>query len=222
MADAVSLYLKHEVSMVWHHETTLDGFDCVLLAGGFSYGDYLRSGAIARFSPIMAAVKNFAAAGKPVLGVCNGFQILTETGLLPGALTRNQSQHFQCETVEVVVENNRTAFSTAYTKKQLLQLPIAHADGNYYADEATLASLEANNQVVFRYKTQVNGSCNDIAGICNAQGNVVGLMPHPERNLWESRFPFASQNHWNADGCGVFDSVAQIMSSQPVPQRVFS
>lgn len=171
-----------QVDYVDHQQTSLDDYDAVMLPGGFSYGDYLRAGAIARFAKIMPAVKQLAAAGKPVFGTCNGFQILTEAGLLPGALKKNDSQQFVCKTVPVMVENNQTSFTRDYQAGEVLDLPIAHADGAYYADPATLAELEAHHQVVFRYAQEnPNGSLNEIAGICNRQGNVLGLMPHPER-----------------------------------------
>lgn len=205
MADAVKLHLKEEVVFLWHDDTDLQGVDCVLLPGGFSYGDYLRSGAIARFSPVMDSVRAFAEKGGPVLGICNGFQVLTEAHLLPGALMRNTSLKFQCNHVDLIVENNRSLFSNAYQAGQRIRLPIAHADGNYVADADVIQRLEDNHQVVFRYAEEVNGSVNRIAGICNEKGNVVGMMPHPERNLWP-----AAESHganWNGDGRGVFDSI---------------
>lgn len=208
MADAVRLYLKEEVVFLWHDQADLQGVDAVLLPGGFSYGDYLRSGAIARFSPVMESVKAFAEKGGPVLGVCNGFQVLTEAHLLPGALMRNQSLKFQCQQVEVTVENNKSAFSNAYQAGQVLRLPIAHADGNFFAEPDVVQRLEDNHQVVLRYATDVNGSVNRIAGICNEKGNVVGMMPHPERNLWPT---VATQGaNWNGDGQGVFDSALKL------------
>lgn len=200
MLDAVRLYLKEEAVMLWHDETDLQGADCVLLPGGFSYGDYLRSGALARFSPVMESVRAFAEKGGPVLGVCNGFQVLTEARLLPGALVKNTSLQFQCDLVDVVVENVRTPFSNAYQPGQVLHLPIAHAEGNYVAPPEVVQRLEDQGQVVFRYVQDVNGSVNRIAGICNERGNVVGLMPHPERNLWQTP-------NLNGDGQGVFDSI---------------
>lgn len=205
MADAVKLYLKEEAVFLWHDDTDLQGVDCVLLPGGFSYGDYLRSGAIARFSPVMESVKAFAGKGGPVLGVCNGFQVLTEAHLLPGVLMRNTSLKFQCDHVDLVVENNRSLFSNAYQAGQTLRLPIAHADGNYFADPDVIQQLEDNHQVVLRYSADVNGSVNRIAGICNEKGNVVGMMPHPERNLWPASQPHGA--NWNGDGRGVFDSI---------------
>ena len=182
--------LGQDVTMVWHRETSLAGLDGVILPGGFSYGDYLRTGAIARFSPVMNAVKQFAADGGMVLGICNGFQILLEAGLLPGVMLRNRSLHFICQDVYVRVENAATPFTSACKPGQVLKIPIAHADGNYYTDPVTLAGLQANAQVVFRYCTSEgkvipeanpNGSLDNIAGIRNAEGNVLGMMPHPER-----------------------------------------
>ena len=182
--------LGQSVRMVWHRDTALAGLDAVILPGGFSYGDYLRTGAIARFSPVMGAVKEFARAGGLVLGICNGFQILLEAGLLPGAMLRNRSLNFICKDVHVRVENAATPFTGRCEPGQVLKLPIAHADGNYYTDPVTLAGLQANAQVVFRYcaadgrvtpEANPNGSLDNIAGIRNAAGNVLGLMPHPER-----------------------------------------
>lgn len=175
---------------VWHKETSLAGFDAVVLPGGFSYGDYLRCGAIARFSPIMAAVREFAAAGGPVMGICNGFQILCESGLLPGALVRNRNLHFICEHVRLRVELHDTAFTNAAWTGQILTIPIAHGEGCYFADDETLARLRINGQILLRYcdeqgrasdSANPNGSRENIAGICNEAGNVFGLMPHPER-----------------------------------------
>jgi len=167
---------------VWHKTSSLAGFDAVVVPGGFSYGDYLRCGAIASLSPIMGAVKEFAAAGGPVLGICNGFQILCETGLLPGALVRNRDLHFICEHVTLRVETTDSRFTKASQPGALLNIPIAHGEGCYFADDATLADLEANNQILVRYAgTNPNGSRADIAGIRNRAGNVFGLMPHPER-----------------------------------------
>jgi phosphoribosylformylglycinamidine synthase len=182
--------LGQSVNEVWHKETSLTGLDAVILPGGFSYGDYLRTGAIARFSPVMGAVKQFVEAGGLVLGICNGFQILLEAGLLPGAMLRNRSLSFVCQDVYVQVENAATPFTGRCEPGQVLKLPIAHADGNYYTDEVTRSQLQANAQVVFRYCTpegrvapeaNPNGSLDNIAGIRNAAGNVLGLMPHPER-----------------------------------------
>lgn len=182
--------LGQAVTLVWHKEASLAGLDAVILPGGFSYGDYLRTGAIARFSPVMQAVKQFAAGGGLVLGICNGFQILLEAGLLPGAMLRNRSLHFICRETYVKVENAATPFTNACKPGQVLKIPVAHADGNYYTDPVTLAGLQANAQVIFRYCTAdgrvmpdacPNGSLDNIAGIRNAGGNVLGMMPHPER-----------------------------------------
>ncbi len=212
MADAVRLHLKEECVFLWHDQTDLQGVDCVLLPGGFSYGDYLRSGAIARFSPVMESVKAFADKGGPVLGVCNGFQVLTEAHLLPGALMKNSSLRFQCDAVDLIVENNHTTFSSAYQAGQRITLPIAHGDGNYYAEPEVIQRLEDNHQVVFRYADNVNGSVNRIAGICNERGNVMGMMPHPERNLWPTT-P-ANGGNWTGDGRGVFDSILKFALEQ--------
>ncbi|ALC88502.1 phosphoribosylformylglycinamidine synthase [Bacillus sp. FJAT-18017] len=181
MYHAIRDELGAEAEFVWHTETSLDGYDGILLPGGFSYGDYLRCGAIARFSAIMAEIIKAAEAGKPVLGVCNGFQILLEAGLLPGALRRNKSLKFLCSPAKIKVENNQTMFTSEYTLGQTLSIPVAHGEGNYFCDEKTLATLKANNQIVFTYTEDINGSLDNIAGIINKQGNVLGMMPHPER-----------------------------------------
>jgi phosphoribosylformylglycinamidine synthase len=182
--------LGQSVTMIWHKATTVSGLDAIVIPGGFSYGDYLRTGAIARVSPVMNAVKEFAQHGGLVLGICNGFQILLEAGLLPGAMLRNRSLHFVCKDVHVRVENAATPFTGACQPGQVLKIPVAHAEGNYYTDPVTLAGLQANAQVVFRYCTHdgkvtpeanPNGSLDNIAGIRNAEGNVLGMMPHPER-----------------------------------------
>ena len=182
--------LGQETEFVWHKETSLRGADVVVLPGGFSHGDYLRTGAIARFSPIMATVAQFAREGGPVLGICNGFQILLEAGLLPGAMLRNRDLKFHCEHVHVRVERTDTPFTASASSRQVLRLPIAHGEGNYYADAAVVQQLEASGRVVVRYSSAAgevgdefnpNGSVNAIAGICNETRNVVGLMPHPER-----------------------------------------
>lgn len=200
--EALHTVCDADVEYVSYKQDNLDGFDAVMLPGGFSYGDYLRCGAIARFSPIMPAVIEFAKNGKPVFGTCNGFQILTEAGLLPGALKRNNSLKFVCKTVELTVENTNTPFTSLYKKGEKINLPIAHADGSYYADEELLAELEENGQVVFRYsKENPNGSLNDIAGITNKQGNVLGMMPHPERAV--------EMLLGNEDGLRVFKSLLE-------------
>jgi phosphoribosylformylglycinamidine synthase I len=180
----------HQADLVWHRETDLSAYDCVVLPGGFSYGDYLRTGAIARFSPVMEAVVRHAGAGKPVIGICNGFQILCESHLLPGALMRNDSLQYRCQWVHLRVESTNTAFTAACQPGQVLRIPISHGEGRYFADAETLDELEASGRVVFRYCTpdgavtpeaNPNGSERNIAGIANAGGNVLGMMPHPER-----------------------------------------
>jgi phosphoribosylformylglycinamidine synthase subunit PurQ / glutaminase len=182
MYHAIADELQEEVEYVWHDEESLDRFDAILLPGGFSYGDYLRSGAIARFSNVMKAVQKAAEDGKPILGVCNGFQILLEAGLLPGAMRRNNSLKFICRPVSLKVENNETMFTSSYEQGEIITIPIAHGEGNYYCDEPTLKRLIENRQIVFRYHGEnPNGSLADIAGIVNEKGNVLGMMPHPER-----------------------------------------
>jgi phosphoribosylformylglycinamidine synthase len=187
---ALGEVLHQPVEFLWHQSEQVSGFDAILLPGGFSYGDYLRTGAIARFSPVMRAVERFARGGGPVLGVCNGFQILCEAGLLPGVLQRNAGLRFVCRQVHIRVEATDTPFTSAARPGQVLKMPIAHGDGNYFCDRATLADLERNHQVVFRYTTpegreedsaNPNGSLANIAGVCNRERNVLGLMPHPER-----------------------------------------
>lgn len=182
--------LQQPTRMVWHEESDLSDVDVVIVPGGFSYGDYLRCGAIARFSPAMQATIRHAEQGGLVLGICNGFQVLTEAGLLPGALMRNRDLHFICDRVPVRVEQTHLPFTQQYQPGEVITLPIAHGEGCYYADADTLAELEANGQVVFRYceangdvseRANPNGSLNNIAGICNRRGNVLGMMPHPER-----------------------------------------
>lgn len=181
MYHAIRDNLGQEAEFVWHEETSLDGFDAVMIPGGFSYGDYLRTGAIARFSRIMPALVQAAEAGKPILGVCNGFQILLEAGLLPGAMLRNRGLKFICRPVELEVVNNRTLFTSLYETGETITIPIAHGEGNYYCDEATLSALKAAGRIVFKYRDNPNGSVGDIAGIVNEKGNVLGMMPHPER-----------------------------------------
>jgi phosphoribosylformylglycinamidine synthase I len=187
--------LHVQAEYLWHKETSVSGFDAVVLPGGFSYGDYLRCGAIARFSPIMKAVVLAANEGMPVIGICNGFQILCETGLLPGALIRNQSLHFVCKPVWLRVETNETPFTGQLDVEKILRMPVAHGEGSYFADEETLVALESKKQVVFRYtdalgnatsEANPNGSMHNIAGICNEARNVVGMMPHPDR-AWDHK-----------------------------------
>lgn len=186
---AVADNLGEEAVYIWHKDYDLQDSDVIILPGGFSYGDYLRPGAIARFSPVMSEVIAHAKKGNPVIGICNGFQIACEAGLLPGALLRNQSLRFISAAVTLRVENNDTLFTNAYEKGQILRIPVAHGDGRYTADEQTLDELESGNRVVFRYvddlgmPANVNGSDRSIAGIVNTEGNVIGLMPHPERAL---------------------------------------
>lgn len=201
MYHAIKDELGEEVEYVWHDATDLSDFDGILLPGGFSYGDYLRSGAIAGFSNVMKEVVKAAEAGKPVLGVCNGFQILLEVGLLPGAMKRNENLKFMCRPVHLKVANNSTAFTSAYDKDEIISVPIAHGEGNYYCDEETLQTLKENNQIVFTYEENPNGSLVDIAGITNERGNVLGMMPHPERAVDELL--------GSADGLKLFQSIVK-------------
>ena len=202
MYHAIKDALGEEVEYVWHSADNLEQYDGILLPGGFSYGDYLRCGAIARFSNIMSEVIKAAEAGKPVLGVCNGFQILVEAGLLPGALHRNNGLKFICRDVQLKVENNESMFTTGYEKNEIITVPIAHGEGNYYCDEATLAELKENNQIIFTYAGEnPNGSLENIAGITNKQGNVLGMMPHPERAV-EALLG-------NTDGLKIFQSIVK-------------
>ena len=209
MYHAIKDELGEEVEYVWHTETSLEGFDGVLVPGGFSYGDYLRCGAMANQSNVMKALKDFAAAGKPVLGVCNGFQILTEAGLLLFSLLRNKNLKFMCRTVQLKVQNNETLFTKSYESGEVIHIPIAHGEGNYYCDEETLAELKANNQIVFTYEgDNPNGSLEDIAGIINKEGNVLGMMPHPERA--------ANEIVGGADGLKLFKSIVKQWREQHV------
>jgi phosphoribosylformylglycinamidine synthase len=217
---AVKHVLGQDAEFVWHKDTDLKGADVVVLPGGFSYGDYLRTGAIARFSPIMNAVRAFAERGGPVLGVCNGFQILLEAGLIPGAMLRNRSVKFQCEQVHLRVDQTDTPFTAACRPGQVLKMPIAHGEGNYFAPPDVIARLEANGQVVFRYtnaagevtdEANPNGSVAAIAGLCNERRNIVGLMPHPERAC-ESALG-------SADGLRIFESVVESLKSGTLVAR---
>lgn len=202
MYHAIKDELGEEVEYVSHDAECLELFDAILLPGGFSYGDYLRSGAIARFSNVMKEVVKAAAAGKPVLGICNGFQILLEAGLLPGAMRRNDSLKFICKNVELKVENNETMYSAAYEKGEIISIPIAHGEGNYFCDEETMGILKRNNQIVFSYNGEnPNGSIENIAGITNEAGNVLGMMPHPERAV----DPLLG----GADGLKLFQSIVK-------------
>lgn len=201
MYHAIKDELGEQVEYVWHDTESLEGFDGILLPGGFSYGDYLRTGAIARFSNVMREVIKAAETGKPVLGVCNGFQILLEAGLLPGAMRRNESLSFICKPTELKVENNHTIFSSEFSEEETITIPIAHGEGNYYCDEDTLSKLKANNQIVFTYQDNPNGSLANIAGIVNEKGNVLGMMPHPERAVDELL--------GGADGLKLFQSIVK-------------
>jgi phosphoribosylformylglycinamidine synthase I len=207
--------LGQQAEFVWHKESSLAGADVVILPGGFSHGDYLRTGAIARFSPVMRAVAEFARQGGPTLGICNGFQILLEAGMLPGAMLRNRDLKFHCEHVNVRVEQTDTPFTLRASAGQVLRIPIAHGEGNYFADPDVIATLESTTRVVFRYCTPAgevtdaanpNGALNNIAGICSEGRNVVGLMPHPERAC-ESALG-------SADGLVIFESVVGALSAQ--------
>jgi phosphoribosylformylglycinamidine synthase subunit PurQ / glutaminase len=209
----ISKVIGQPVDFIWHRESVLCDYDAVILPGGFSYGDYLRSGAIARFSPVMGAVKEFAGRGGIVLGICNGFQILCEAGLLPGALMRNSNLSFICEHVNVRVEETETPFTSRCQRGQVLSIPIAHGDGNYFCDADTLAELKSENRIVFRYsdaagnvkpEANPNGSLDNIAGICNRERNVLGLMPHPERASEELLC--------SADGRIIFSSLADTLA----------
>jgi phosphoribosylformylglycinamidine synthase len=207
--------LGQDAEFVWHKETSLKGADVVVLPGGFSHGDYLRTGAIARFSPVMTAVSDFVRSGGPVLGICNGFQILCEAGLLPGAMLRNRDLKFHCEHVHIRVEQTDTPFTARASTGQVLRIPIAHGEGNYYAEPEVVSELEASGRVIFRYcdalgqitgAANPNGALNSIAGICNRQRNVVGLMPHPERACEPAL--------GSADGLVILESVVSALSSQ--------
>lgn len=202
MAVALEQVCGGTVHRVWHGDATLpERLDFIALPGGFSYGDYLRSGAMAARSPIMQAVVEAASRGVPVLGVCNGFQVLTESGLLPGALLRNAGMNFVCREVALTVENSQSLFTSSYSQGQRITIPVAHHDGNYFADDATLDKLEGEGRVAFRYAEAVNGSARNIAGILNPAGNVLGMMPHPERMIE------AAQG--GSDGRALFESAVK-------------
>jgi phosphoribosylformylglycinamidine synthase I len=222
---AVSAIVRQPVEFIWHQSEDLAGCDVVILPGGFAFGDYLRTGAIARFSPVMKAVEGFARGGGLVLGICNGFQILLEAGLLPGAMMRNQGLRFLCRQVHIRVEATDTPFSSAGKRGQVLEIPIAHMEGNYFCEAAELAELERHNQIIFRYvradgvavdardrEANPNGSLHAIAGICNRERNVLGLMPHPERAV--------ELGLGSADGMVIFHSlVAGLAADASPPQR---
>ncbi len=200
MAVAIRQITGADTSIVWHRDSDLpDGLDLIAIPGGFSYGDYLRSGAMAARSPVMQAVVAAAARGVPVLGICNGFQILTEAGLLPGALMRNSGIRFVCRSVGLTVENNQSAFTSGYAPGEQISIPVAHHDGNYFADTATLDRLEGEGRVAFRYNEPVNGSSRNIAGLLNDAGNVLGMMPHPERMI--------ENMHGGLDGRRLFEGL---------------
>ena len=215
--DAYHVISKHvgqPVDFIWHRDTDLSSYDAVIVPGGFSYGDYLRSGALARFSPVMKSLKEFAASGGFVFGICNGFQILCEAGLLPGALIRNKGLHFICKHVSLKVDNCETPFTNLVPKSKVLSIPIAHADGNYTCDDETFRRLEQNGQIVFRYcdadgnvtdEANPNGARSNIAGICNETRNVLGMMPHPERACEDLL--------GSSDGRDIFSSLAKSIES---------
>jgi phosphoribosylformylglycinamidine synthase len=206
LAVAIEQVTGRAPAMVWHRDTELpDGTGLIALPGGFSYGDYLRTGAISARSPIMDAVAKAADRGVPVLGVCNGFQILTEAGLLPGALMRNANLNFICRDVQLTVENAQSAFTSRYAAGETITIPVAHHDGNYSADEQTLNRLEGEGRVAFRYAEACNGSARNIAGILNAQGNVLGLMPHPERKVEAA--------HGGTDGRRLFEGLLETVGA---------
>ena len=205
LAVAIEQVTGRRPAMVWHRESELPaGTEFIAIPGGFSYGDYLRSGAMAARSPIMGAVADAAQRGVPVLGICNGFQVLTEAGLLPGALMRNAGLHFVCRPVGLKVENSQSIFTSAYAAGEEISIPVAHHDGNYQADSDTLDRIEGDGRVAFRYTGEVNGSARSIAGILNAAGNVLGMMPHPERALEPA--------HGNTDGRRLFEGLLEAVA----------
>ena len=200
--DAYYVIKKHlgiNVDFIWHQDADLQLYDGIIIPGGFSYGDYLRAGAIAQFSKVMEAIKNHAAKGKSIIGICNGFQILVESGLLPGALITNNSTSFISKNISLKVINNNSLFTKKYQKNEIINMPIAHKQGNYFADESLLKKLKDNNQIAFQYDDNPNGSCFDIAGIFNSNKNILGMMPHPER---ASESLLGSQ-----DGIKIFESM---------------
>ena len=195
----VEQHLGLSVDFVWHKDNNLDGYDCIIIPGGFSYGDYLRAGAVARFSNIMEEIKKASIKGKLIIGICNGFQILVESGLLPGALITNNSTSFISKNINLQVDNNESIFTSNYIKNETISMPIAHKQGNYYANSELLAQLKDNNQIAFKYTNNPNGSCDDIAGIFNDKKNILGMMPHPER---------AAENILGSqDGIKIFESM---------------
>ena len=218
-AHVLSELAGQPVVMLWHDSTSLQNVDAVLIPGGFAYGDYLRTGAIARFSPIMEAVRRFAAGGGPVLGICNGFQILCESGMLPGALLRNAGLRYVCRQVHIRVEAAGTIFTQALNAGQVLKIPVGHMEGNYFCDPGTLRMLEDDGRIAFRYcdesgkitpGSNPNGSLGNVAGVLNAEGNVLGMMPHPDRS--------SEQLLGSADGFGIFRSLLQAVETKPAAQ----
>jgi phosphoribosylformylglycinamidine synthase subunit PurQ / glutaminase len=200
---AIESVLGKPVEFIWHQDTSVKGFDAVILPGGFAYGDYLRTGALAKFSPVMKAIGEFANKGGLVYGICNGFQILTEAGLLPGALLRNVTMKYICKFVDLRVETANTPYTNLLSKGQILRIPIGHGDGNFFADAETLKRIEENDQVVFRYVKNPNGSLHDIAGIVNDKRNVLGMMPHPDRS--------SEAILGSADGKLIFESMVNVL-----------
>jgi phosphoribosylformylglycinamidine synthase len=201
---AIKTVTGKPVEFIWHQDTSVKGFDAVILPGGFAYGDYLRTGALAKFSPVMQAVRAFADKGGLVIGICNGFQILTEAGLLPGALMRNSNMKYICKFLQIRTETTDTPFTNQLKKRQVLNVPIGHGEGNYFADEDTLKELEGNGQVAFRYLENPNGSIHDIAGIVNKGRNVLGMMPHPDRS--------SEQILGSTDGKLIFESMVNALA----------
>ncbi len=210
---AVQQFISEDVEFIWHKSHEIHDFDCIILPGGFSYGDYLRTGAIARFSPVIEQVQKFAESGKLVIGICNGFQILLECGLLPGAMLRNTSLRFICKYVNLKTVNEKTPFTSSIARDQVLNIPVAHGEGNYYIDPEGLADLKRNNQIVFQYcdeqgnvndAANPNGSVENIAGICNKAGNVLGMMPHPER--------CCDPRLGSSDGLTIFQSIMKSLT----------
>jgi len=217
---AIQNVIKIPSAWIWHKQNEFNDFDCIVLPGGFTYGDYLRVGAIARYSPVMKAIINFARKGGLVIGICNGFQVLTEARLLPGTLIRNECLHFICKKQLIRVENKHTPFTGMCQKGQVLQMPIAHGEGCYYADKEIINEMEKNNQIIFRYsdvngqtskEANPNGSISNIAGICNKKGNVLGLMPHPERNIEDCL--------GSGDGKLIFESIVMYLKKEKILQN---
>jgi phosphoribosylformylglycinamidine synthase subunit PurQ / glutaminase len=203
---AIESVIGKPVEFIWHQDTSVAGFDAIILPGGFAYGDYLRTGALAKFSPVMKAIGDFANKGGLVCGICNGFQILTEAGLLPGALLRNVSMKYVCKFLQLRTETSNTPYTNLLKKGQLLRVPIGHGEGNFFADADTLKRIEDNDQVVFRYVENPNGSIHDIAGIVNEKRNVLGMMPHPDRSSEEIL--------GSADGKLIFESMVNALVSK--------